>query len=107
MHEFHVWQLTGNRVIASAHVRCHNSEEYMIILGKIKKLFHNEGIHSVTIQPEYSEVGVCLLSDMDIYPIVSLLLHNQTLCIGFSKELLLLWIFFIPTTYSLMAKYGI
>ncbi|XP_060557113.1 proton-coupled zinc antiporter SLC30A1-like [Ruditapes philippinarum] len=55
VHEFHVWQLAGNRVIASAHIRCHNPHEYMALAGKIKDLFHNEGIHSTTIQPEFSE----------------------------------------------------
>lgn len=55
VHEFHVWQLAGNRIIASAHVRCQNIEEYMQVAGKIKELFHNEGIHSTTIQPEFVE----------------------------------------------------
>lgn len=63
VHEFHVWQLAGNRVIASAHIRCHNPQEYMTLAGKIKDLFHNEGIHSTTIQPEFSEVrNLALLS---------------------------------------------
>lgn len=55
VHEFHVWQLAGNRLIASAHIRCHNPYEYMTIAGKVKDLFHKEGIHSTTIQPEFSE----------------------------------------------------
>ncbi|GAB1599911.1 zinc transporter 1-like [Argonauta hians] len=55
VHEFHVWQLAGNRIIASAHVRCQNIEEYMHVAVKIKELFHNEGIHSTTIQPEFVE----------------------------------------------------
>lgn len=59
VHEFHVWQLAGNRVIASAHIRCHNPQEYMTLAGKIKDLFHNEGIHSTTIQPEFAEVRLC------------------------------------------------
>ena len=29
VHEFHVWQLTGDRIIASAHIRCFNLAEYM------------------------------------------------------------------------------
>ncbi len=29
VHEFHVWQLTGDRIIASAHIRCFDLEEYM------------------------------------------------------------------------------
>lgn len=55
VHEFHVWQLTGNRLIASAHITCHNPHEYMTLAGKVKDLFHREGIHSTTIQPEFSD----------------------------------------------------
>ena len=29
VHDFHVWQLTGDRIIASAHIRCLNLSEYM------------------------------------------------------------------------------
>lgn len=60
VHEFHVWQLTDKKVIASAHIRCHNPDEYMTIAEQVKTFFHNEGIHSVTIQPEFAEVGIRL-----------------------------------------------
>ncbi|XP_058975628.1 proton-coupled zinc antiporter SLC30A1 isoform X1 [Musca domestica] len=65
VHEFHVWQLAGDRIIASAHIRCHNLSEYMKIAEKVKEFFHNEGIHSTTIQPEFVEVdgGGCIMSD--------------------------------------------
>lgn len=53
VHEFHVWQLAGDRIIASAHIRCQNLSEYMKIAEKVKEFFHNEGIHSTTIQPEF------------------------------------------------------
>ncbi|KAK9680686.1 Cation efflux family [Popillia japonica] len=53
VHEFHVWQLAGDRIIASAHIRCRNLSEYMKIASKVKEFFHNEGIHSTTIQPEF------------------------------------------------------
>lgn len=53
VHEFHVWQLAGDRIIASAHIRCRNLSEYMEIAEKVKEFFHNEGIHSTTIQPEF------------------------------------------------------
>ncbi|KAF5272456.1 hypothetical protein FQR65_LT04924 [Abscondita terminalis] len=53
VHEFHVWQLAGDRIIASAHIRCRNLSEYMRIAEKVKEFFHNEGIHSTTIQPEF------------------------------------------------------
>lgn len=54
VHEFHIWQLAGNRIIASAHVRCNTLADYMAIANQLKEFFHNEGIHSTTIQPEFS-----------------------------------------------------
>nr|CAG4638582.1 EOG090X09D3 [Cyclestheria hislopi] len=56
VHEFHVWQLAGDRIIASAHIRCRNLSDYMKIAEKVKEFFHNEGIHSTTIQPEFIEL---------------------------------------------------
>ncbi|BFZ16030.1 hypothetical protein BsWGS_19069 [Bradybaena similaris] len=53
VHECHIWQLAGNRIIASAHIRCHGIAEYMTLAAKIKSLFHKAGIHSTTIQPEF------------------------------------------------------
>ncbi|CAG2164416.1 unnamed protein product [Oppiella nova] len=58
VHEFHVWQLAGDRIIASAHIRCRNLIDYMQIAEKVKEFFHNEGIHSTTIQPEFVEPAV-------------------------------------------------
>lgn len=55
VHEFHVWQLAGNRIIASAHIRCQNLRDYMRIAEEVKSFFHHEGIHSTTIQPEFVE----------------------------------------------------
>lgn len=43
VHEFHVWQLAGDRIIASAHIRCRNLGEYMKLAEKVKEFFHNEG----------------------------------------------------------------
>lgn len=57
MHEFHVWQLAGDRIIASAHIRCRNLADYMRIAEQVKEFFHNEGIHSTTIQPEFVELN--------------------------------------------------
>ncbi|XP_028966539.1 zinc transporter 1 [Galendromus occidentalis] len=57
VHEFHVWQLAGERIIASAHIRCRSLPDYMRIAGKVKEFFHNEGIHSTTIQPEFISAG--------------------------------------------------
>lgn len=63
VHEFHVWQLAGDRIIASAHIRCRNLSEYMKIAEKVKEFFHNEGIHSTTIQPEFVELEALNMSD--------------------------------------------
>lgn len=52
VHEFHVWQLAGSRIIASAHITCKNLHDYFTISESVKEIFHNEGIHS-TIQPEF------------------------------------------------------
>ena len=46
-------QLTGDRIIASAHIRCLNLSEYMKVAERVKEFFHDEGIHSTTIQPEF------------------------------------------------------
>lgn len=55
LHEFHVWQLAGDKIIASAHITCRSLADYMAIANKVKDFFHNEGIHSTTIQPEFIE----------------------------------------------------
>ena len=63
IHEFHVWQLAGNRIIATAHIQCRSLDDYERIAGQIKLLFHNEGIHSTTVQPEVVEVP-CMISSI-------------------------------------------
>ncbi|KAK7475253.1 hypothetical protein BaRGS_00033484, partial [Batillaria attramentaria] len=56
VHEFHLWQLTSNRLVLSAHITCHNLRDYMEIAAKVKQFFHCVGIHSTTIQPEFVDV---------------------------------------------------
>lgn len=56
VHELHVWQLSGNRIIATAHIRCSSLLEYERIAEQVKSFFHKEGIHSTTIQPEFVEL---------------------------------------------------
>lgn len=59
VHELHIWKLSGKKIIATAHISCYNREEYMQIAAKIKEFFHQKGIHSTTIQPEF--INVCYL----------------------------------------------
>ena len=42
-------------ISASAHVQCNTLGDYMAIANQLKEFFHNEGIHSTTIQPEFIE----------------------------------------------------
>ncbi|XP_033752632.1 zinc transporter 1-like isoform X2 [Pecten maximus] len=57
IHEFHVWQLSGNKLIASIHIpmQTEDVEECDAIAMKVKNVFHRVGIHSCTIQPEFGE----------------------------------------------------
>ncbi|KAI0981806.1 hypothetical protein GJ496_011709 [Pomphorhynchus laevis] len=55
IHDLQIWQLCGMKIIASAHVQCHNLNEYMKVAEDIKYFFHKEGIHSTTIQPEFCD----------------------------------------------------
>ncbi|XP_075386191.1 proton-coupled zinc antiporter SLC30A1 [Tenrec ecaudatus] len=57
VHELHVWQLAGSRIIATAHIKCEDPTSYMQVAKIIKDVFHNHGIHATTIQPEFATVG--------------------------------------------------
>lgn len=56
IHEFHVWQLTGSKLIATLHISVSSLEEYSGVIEQATKILHQEGIHSTTIQPEF----ICL-----------------------------------------------
>ncbi|EJD44266.1 cation efflux protein [Auricularia subglabra TFB-10046 SS5] len=53
VHELHVWQLSEAKVIASVHVHIERASDYMFITNNIRRVFHEHGVHSATIQPEY------------------------------------------------------
>ncbi|XP_076024163.1 zinc transporter 1a [Genypterus blacodes] len=53
IHELHIWRLAGSRIIATAHIKCHDPTSYMEVAKRIKDCFHDEGIHATTIQPEF------------------------------------------------------
>ncbi|NXH09903.1 ZNT10 protein, partial [Bucco capensis] len=53
LHEVHVWELAGGKIIATLHIKCQTPTDYQDAAYKIRKVFHEAGIHSVTIQPEY------------------------------------------------------
>ncbi|KAI5610966.1 zinc transporter 1 isoform X1 [Silurus asotus] len=68
VHELHIWQLAGSRIIATAHIKCRDPASYMSVAKRLKAFFHDEGIHATTIQPEFvmvsseSHASLCELS---------------------------------------------
>jgi len=61
VHELHVWRLVGSRVVASCHLEVTrpgpevtSADHHMTISRQIKEFFHSQGIHSTTIQLEYT-----------------------------------------------------
>ncbi|XP_066034337.1 calcium/manganese antiporter SLC30A10 isoform X2 [Chamaea fasciata] len=55
LHEVHVWELASGKNIATLHVKCQTPSDYQGAAHKIRKIFHEAGVHSVTIQPEYAD----------------------------------------------------
>lgn len=55
IHEVHIWQLVSGKNIATLHVKCHTTSDYLDSSYKMREVFHEAGIHSVTIQPEYTD----------------------------------------------------
>ncbi|KAI1725562.1 cation efflux family domain-containing protein [Ditylenchus destructor] len=56
IHEFHVWRLVGERIIATIHIRFRSLKHYLLAAEQIRSIFHDNHIHSATIQPEFSEM---------------------------------------------------
>lgn len=55
VHELHVWQLSEVKIVASVHVWVSRKREYMRIAREIRRVLHDHGIHSSTIQPEFHD----------------------------------------------------
>jgi len=53
VHELHIWQLSETKIIASVHINASREVEFMPIASDIRRILHQHGIHSSTIQPEY------------------------------------------------------
>jgi len=54
LHELHVWRLSQNKAIASAHIVTSESAvaNFMVQAKLINECLHAYGIHSATLQPE-------------------------------------------------------
>jgi zinc transporter 1 len=53
LHDFHIWQLIDGVVITSVHIGVEEGVDFSNIIDEVKKIFHEYGIHSTSIQPEY------------------------------------------------------
>lgn len=59
-HHLHVWQLSDTKIVASIHIQVdteikgEGSERYMNLARQVRKCLHAYGIHSSTIQPEFT-----------------------------------------------------
>ena len=58
IHDFHVWALTPERVIATAHLLFMNEQVYLRIKDSINDFFLSHGITIATIQPEFYKVCI-------------------------------------------------
>ncbi|KAF8622902.1 hypothetical protein AX15_006665 [Amanita polypyramis BW_CC] len=58
LHELHIWQLSESKIVASVHVLvASRKHEFMPVAASIRKVLHQHGVHSSTIQPEYRHEG--------------------------------------------------
>ncbi|EEC13502.1 cation efflux protein/ zinc transporter, putative, partial [Ixodes scapularis] len=56
VHEFHLWQLTNTRAIATVHIVVGSHAVYIAIADKVSRFFYEQGISSMTVQPEFCQV---------------------------------------------------
>ena len=58
LHELHIWQLSDSKLVASLHINVtcqEGTKEYMKLAREIQHCLHEYGIHSSTIQPEFTD----------------------------------------------------
>ncbi|XP_046599382.1 zinc transporter 1 isoform X2 [Neodiprion lecontei] len=56
VHDLHVWQLTGDKIISTAHIIFIDPTMYACIRHEVTEFFVEMGITQVTIQPEFQKV---------------------------------------------------
>ncbi|XP_057661443.1 uncharacterized protein LOC130897001 isoform X1 [Diorhabda carinulata] len=60
IHDFHIWQLTANKVISTVHIIFQNPKAYKRLIEEVKEFFNDNGITHVTIQPEFFKKNASL-----------------------------------------------
>lgn len=64
VHDLHIWQLAGERIIATIHIQVKDAETYERVAAELKSKLCDMGIHSLTIQPEFTpqpQVKTCYM----------------------------------------------
>ncbi|XP_044146510.1 zinc transporter 10 [Bufo gargarizans] len=54
IHEIHIWELASGKNIATLHVKFQTLEDYTSASRAIRKIFHAQGVHAVTLQAEFT-----------------------------------------------------
>lgn len=57
VHDIHVWQLTKDKTVSTAHLIFLNAQDYLRCTDRLLEFFYQHGISHVTIQPEFYEAG--------------------------------------------------
>ncbi|XP_036091342.1 zinc transporter 10 isoform X2 [Rousettus aegyptiacus] len=52
VHELHIWELVSGKVVATLHIKHQKGGGYREASAKVREIFHNAGIHNVTLQFE-------------------------------------------------------
>ncbi|XP_015606086.1 zinc/cadmium resistance protein [Cephus cinctus] len=56
VHDFHVWQLTGQKIVSTVHIIFMDPTVYASITDQVTNFFNEMGITQVTIQPEFDKM---------------------------------------------------
>nr|XP_023663871.1 zinc transporter 10-like [Paramormyrops kingsleyae] len=78
VHEMHVWELIHGRNVATLHIKCADMSTFHMLSRQVRKVFHQAGVHSVTIQPEFEEG--CEQKALCSTPCLSATCQEQSCC---------------------------
>ncbi|CAG5077811.1 Similar to Slc30a1: Zinc transporter 1 (Rattus norvegicus) [Cotesia congregata] len=63
VHDFHVWQLAGEKIVSTIHIIFLDQTVYSVIIDQVTAFFTEMGITHVTIQPEFQKMKEVSKSD--------------------------------------------
>uniref|UniRef100_H0XT35 Solute carrier family 30 member 10 n=1 Tax=Otolemur garnettii TaxID=30611 RepID=H0XT35_OTOGA len=69
IHDAHIWELTKGKIIATLHIKCQTDRGYQDASVEIREIFHQAGIHNVTIQ--FENVGLEEPLEPDLFSLCS------------------------------------